>query len=298
MKGHIMKFKSFGRQLDAAIANGEDLSAQLEDCVEEAMGLHSGEYQTKKNTYIQSFPGAGKTFTAEKICKKNKLDPIIFRGATTMYAFAMRLCYEAYWNPAEQIPIIIDDCDALFTGEEHLNIMKDFFDVTNTFSWAKGVSETMAGVKGNEKMVEAIQAAKAPGVGMQFSTEKFSTLVLSNRVLTSTTDLKTKRVRTTKQTIGEAAIRSRVQYVSTFSNLTDDENWGWLAYIVLNSSHFEDIKKNKFTLTVEQKQELLTWMHYNWSGISDPSMRTVGELAGKMKRDPEGYINKWNLMLG
>lgn len=288
-----VKHKSFGKDLDFCIEKGYDQTRKLQGHYYDFYTGANSDFQTKRNWYISSFPGAGKTYTGIQMAKHLQMEPVRFSTNATMFGLAMRLVYEAYYSKEEVISIWIDDMDAFFTGDDNLNTMKSLMDTTEPhLSWNKGVPKQYLANK--PELEEAIAHFEVPGVGFVIPTERFTRfrfLTTSNHTLTTTTDIRTGKVRKTRQADGESAIYSRV-IVKSF-DLPQDENWGWLASIVLTMPHFEAVSGKTFTISAADKYELLTWLHSHWDRLGDTSLRTVGEMASVMKLNPDGYLNDW-----
>ena len=287
------KHKSFGKDLDFCIEKGYDQTRKLQGHYYDFYTGANSDFQTKRNWYISSFPGAGKTYTVMQMAKHLQMEPVRFSTNATMFGLAMRLVHEAYYSREDVISIWIDDMDAFFTGDDNLNTMKSLLDTTEPhLSWNKGVPKQYLANK--PELEEAIANFEVPGVGFVIPTESFTRfrfLITSNHTLTTTTDIRTGKVRKTRQADGESAIYSRV--IAKSFDLPQDENWGWLASIVLTMPHFEAVSGKTFTISATDKYELLTWLHSHWDRLGDTSLRTVGEMASAMKLNPEGYLNDW-----
>jgi hypothetical protein len=68
-----------------------------------------------------------------------------------------------------------------------------------------------------------------------------------------------------------------------------EKQWGWTDYVLGGTQPFEG-----HDLSKAQKEELMGWMHSNWSKLRSTSYRTVRRLAEAMINDPENYVDQWS----
>jgi hypothetical protein len=81
------------------------------------------------------------------------------------------------------------------------------------------------------------------------------------------------------------AIRSRCKPADF--DLTKDEQWGWIADVIMN--------ENCIDLSEEDKMALLDWMDNNWDRMNERSIRTAEKMAEVIVDDPTGYRDTWEI---
>jgi hypothetical protein len=84
------------------------------------------------------------------------------------------------------------------------------------------------------------------------------------------------------------AIRSRCQ--TNDFDLSWDEQWGWIADVVLNTNVISENVE-----TEDEKKLLLDWMYNNWDNMTERSIRTAEKMAEAMEDDPTGYRDDWEI---
>lgn len=271
------------------IKRGEELTANLQHNVEIALGLHNLEHVVKRHYYIYSPPGAGKTFTVQTTSDKHQVKLVKFQGNTSIFGFCATIASAAYMAKGSPLVVWIDDCDGLFLDIDGLNLMKGVLDEDrNILSYNKSmfsyIQQLEKSFDSNANFIaEAMKYFQpAGGMGIEVPTSNLTFVVTSNLRLTApSAEIRQKRK------MSEAAIRDRVNYIEY--DLTDEENWGWVAGQLLNN----DI----LNLKQEQKVVLLKWLYENWDRMPSRSMRAVRDLAARMLNSPETYMTAWNLML-
>lgn len=276
-----------------SMLHGVTLTDQLREIVEQALGLRPHLAEAKRNTLIQSQPGAGKTFTVKATAKAHNINLIEIAGQATPWALVAKLVkilYKLNPNPAiTDIPIWIDDCDSLFTDEKVLNLMKIMLDTDEPrISWDTSVLNHISSAKksGDTDLANALEYFSNGGVGIEVPLDKCRFLITTNKQFKSVRDIS---ARTPARTLHEIAIRDRVVY--RVFDLTNDHAWGWMASVAINEDIFKD---NNFSLTDEQMLLLLKTFHYNWDRLTSCSMRAVKDAAAVLYNNPDKFTDQFN----
>lgn len=268
-----------------AIDNGLKLTDRLIKYTEDSLGLRKNLVRTKKNTIIWSPPGAGKTFTVNDTCKKNKIKPIKFHGHSTLNAFAIAMAVHAYKSKAPQT-VWIDDCDSFFHDDEAINVLAGCLDQErNILAWNVNMGSEINRAKkaGNDLVAEAIQHFTNDGVGLEVPTDQFQFLITTNKKLASK-----KEISKNQKKMNEHKIRDRVQWRGF--DITKDEAWGWMASIMLNTNVF---REDGFVLDNTQTHMLLDTFYKHWDDLTANSMRTVKEAGAMLYNNPNDFMDEF-----
>ncbi len=285
---------AFSDKQQTYIKQGGILTAKLRAMISDALGITKNEVETKRHTYIFSPPGAGKTFTTQKLAAEHGVPLVKIQGSSSMNAFIIQLATAVYaleqgHLKGKEILVWIDDCDSLFMEPEYLNVMKGALDQErNVAAWNKNlinvVNQYLKSENPNEQFIgEALRSFQKQGtVGIEVPTDRIRFLVTSNKSLTApSAELRTPRK------MHEAAIRDRVAYKDF--TLDRHRQWGWVAHIALQAP--------MSGISTEHREELLRWMWDNWERLPATSMRSVNELAAMVVNFPTDYEDHWELYL-
>ena len=238
-----MKLKPFTVQQKHYIARGNVLTEQLSEKVTHALGVTKQRVNPKRHHYIVSDPGAGKTYTVQKIADLYKIPLVKIQGAASMNAIIVYLATIAYTRTDKKLFIWIDDCDYIFMDNSSLSVMKGAIDEDrNILVWNKNMATQIliyenSSNESDKIKAEALRSYQPPGsVGVEIPTDNMTFIITSNRFLTKpNSDLDTHRK------MNEAAIRDRVIY--THYNLSAGESWGWVASILLSTRKILGLNK-------------------------------------------------------
>ena len=269
-----------------AIKNGYDLTDRLKRYTKEALGVSKGQFETKRHTIIWSGPGAGKTFTVNDECNKNRIKPIKFHGNTSMSAFAQLMAVHAYKNPKATKIVWVDDCDGFFIDSDSLNVMKGVLDQDrNILGWNVNMSTEIAKAEkaGNDVVAEAIRHFSTEGVGLEVPTDTFRFIITTNKKLAS----KQEALKSQKK-MDEHAVRDRCNFRSF--DITSEEAWGWMASNMLSTNVFAE---HGFKLSDTDLHMILDTFYRHWDKLSANSMRTVMEAGAMLKNSPETFADEF-----
>jgi ribosomal protein L39E len=269
-----------------AILNGLELTARLEKYAEQSLGLRPDLVETKRNTFIWSPPGAGKTFNVRNVARAANLDYVQFHGRASLNAFVMKMAKACYLRQNQDIPVWIDDCDAFFTEIQSLNFMKIVLDNDEpVISWDVNVGGQISKAEkiGDLDLVAALAHWDNGGVGIEIPVDNCRFTITTNKQLASKQDL-TKN----KKNIHEHAIRDRVNWRAF--NITEDDAWGWMASVMISNDVFQE---DGFTLDQDQLYTLLRQFKTYWPNLNANSMRTVKEAGALLFNNPKSFADEF-----
>lgn len=241
-----------------------------------------------RHTYIYSPPGLGKTHTVEKAVENTGVNFVTISGNISMFSFGIQLAVTNHVIPKdEQVVVVVDDCDEILKNEINVNIMKNVLSGKEVYSYEKSLQSQWNNLSDLQK--EAVEKHSSPSrMGFVVPTNRFVFIFTSNFKLPTDDDVKTARDKGQAKANMKAhlnAIRSRCKPADF--ELTDDEQWGWIADVILNT--------NCVNLTYEDKIILLDWMYNNWEDMKERSIRTAEKMAEVIIEDPTGYRDTWEI---
>lgn len=245
---------------------------------------------SNENTIISSTPGLGKSYETEEFMKTMNNKPLFFSGTPSMPAFIVDIATAVYLSNNQPLFVVLDDCDLLFL-DVNTNTTKKMFDQTKKLKYNK----VTTGLKAfcNELQWEAIQHFTKPDrAGFEVPLDNVTVLILTNKHLPTINEvnaLDTGSKRYSVQT-DLHAIRRRVDYQEIGMN--DDELWGYVAHITLNSNICQKILPN---IQQSQIEQLLIWCRYNWANVTERNLSLIEKLTKEIKNYPNNYLDMWNI---
>lgn len=277
----------FSHRQISAIERGALRRERLVNLVATIISLHPDE---KYNSlYVYSPPGLGKTFTVSEFLQLSNITHFSITGNTSLFAFGIQLAVINYLNPDnEQVIIHVDDCDEIFKNEANCNAMKKILDTDKVFVYEKSLSSQWNSL--SEVQKSAIEAHSDPtkmGFVVPVHTMKF--IFTSNFQLPTDDEVANARKKSKSRAIlmsHRNAIRSRCK-VADF-DLSFEEHWGWLGDVVLNTSCLDTRE-----LSVQEKVSILDFLYYNWTKLTERSIRLIEKMAITLKQDPRNYKTIW-----
>lgn len=269
----------------SAIHNGLELTARLEKYTQQALGLRPEIVETKRNTYIWSPPGAGKTFAVRNTALQANLKTIDFHGNASLSGFVNGMAKLMYrLKDATVVPIWIDDCDIFFSDKTGLDFFKIVLDNDQpAISWSKNINILLGAAKKNDPVLHEALSYWGGEQGIYIPLNNCRFIITSNKDLAVRADIGKK-----KTSIDEHAVRDRVSYRSF--NITNDQAWGWTASTVITTNVFKD---NGFELTPDQLMLLLNTFYFNWKNLTANSMRTVKEAGALLYDNPDSFADEF-----
>ena len=243
------------------------------------------------DTYFFSPPGTGKSYSIKHHLSNSDIKHFIVSGNVSMYAFGVSLCVINYLNKlAEQIIIVVDDCDEIFATEASCNTMKNVLDGVRTFTYEKSLQSQWPNL--SELQKEAIKAHQnEEKCGFSVPCDNMSFVFLSNFKLPIddvVREAREKNQSKSKLLAHKNAIRSRCN-VADF-DLKNEAHWGWIADVALNTNCLNPIEYSQ-----EEKIEILNFIWTNWKDLTERSIRLLEKMAIILKQYPDSYNTIWEI---
>ena len=243
------------------------------------------------DTYFFSPPGTGKSYSIKHHLSNSDIKHFIVSGNVSMYAFGVSLCVINYLNKlAEQIIIVVDDCDEIFATEASCNTMKNVLDGVRTFTYEKSLQSQWPNL--SELQKEAIRAHQnEEKCGFSVPCNNMSFVFLSNFKLPIddvVREAREKNQSKSKLLAHKNAIRSRCN-VADF-DLKNEAHWGWIADVALNTNCLNPIEYSQ-----EEKIEILNFIWTNWKDLTERSIRLLEKMAIILKQYPDSYSTIWEI---
>jgi hypothetical protein len=239
-----------------------------------------------RHHHLYSEGGLGKTYAVQAAVAQTQIPYFTISGNISMFAFGVQLAVINHNIPeGQEVAIIVDDCDELFKNETNINIMKKALDKDAVFSYEKSLQAQWSNL--TEAQQIAIEAhSNDRQMGFTVPTNRMKFIVTSNIKLPTNEDVKI------AQEKGQARARHlnhmyaiRTRFKNSDIDLTSNEQWGWIADVVLD--------ENSFKIPYNDKVILLDWMFSNWDNMNERSIRTAEKMIETMVEDPTGYKDEW-----
>ena len=266
-----------------AINKGKVKRARLVKIAQRAVKQKSA-----RPTYIYSPPGLGKTFTVNQAIKNTKSRQYTISGNVSMFAFGVQMATIAYLDKSKHIIVNVDDCDEILKNEQNINILKNMLEGSKRYTYNKSMTSQMVHLADIQR--DAIDHFSDPNMlGYSVPVDRFNFVFTSNLQLPFDDEVEDANLKgRAKATLlaHRNAIRSRCQ--TNDFNLEWDEQWGWVADVVLNTEILNNITK-------KEKNILLDWMYCNYDDMTERSIRTAEKMASAIVDDPTGYISDWEI---
>ena len=279
------------------IQSGKQHRARLRQAIHLAVQKTS-----KRNFYIQSPPGLGKSFTVKDEFRKANIYVIDetnntppkgadicypLEGNTSLWAFTLDLAIiVANRDPKKHIYLFMDDCDNLLGNKDSVNTLKIALE-QNKLNYNKSLSAQYHQL--NELEQAAIDHFRVEGRnGITIPLENMTIIWCSNYKLADAQDIAKVQKGTTKwqKFIDEEALRRRLN--ARDYDVNNMVKWGWVADCILNET--PPTMKNA---TKEQLEQIVTWMQLKWNMLKEQNITLAEKLYEEMCTHPSDYISFW-----
>ena len=285
----IKKITHFGMSQTEALDRGGKHRKRLLQLVGNINSVKGNEKYP--HLYIYSPPGLGKTFTVKNHLEESKIFNVPVFGNVSMFAFGIQLAVIAFENHFNhKVIVYVDDCDELFKTEVSCNTMKNVLDGNKTFTYEKSLASQWSHLSDLQK--DAITYFSTEGKsGFSVPTDNLVFVFTSNFKLPIDDDVREARAKGKSKSVligHKNAIRSRCR-VADF-DLSDEEEWGWIADVVLNTNCLDHLR-----ISESDRQVILDFLWYNWNHLTERSIRLVEKMSGTMIEYPENYKSVWEI---
>jgi hypothetical protein len=295
----MIKFKS--EELNLLVQTGKFVDEQSREFIKDRLGIKKKKVESKRHTILSGPPGVGKTYGTIDECNKAGVNYKLIEPGSSDIEIALKLAVGVHLlKPNEELNLLADDADDLIFGElKKLNKWKIALADMNSdqgiiphYTHPVSMSGTLSnlqkqvdsGDKSKQIIIDAIKKFSVKdGLGLSIPMDRVRVIVLCN------TDLEDEKTfsRNKKMKAAIDPVRDRMKYKRI--NLNWEKQWGWTAYVLGETQPFKN-----YPLKMEQKVELMTWMHSKWDKLRSTSYRTVKSLAEAMINYPNNYYDAWN----
>jgi len=277
------KYQLLNNKHQLLIGNGQLHRSQLKKAVQRAIAKVS-----KRDFYIFSPPGLGKTYTTEQEFAKQGITPLTIEGNTSLWGFTVDLAMIMMLrDPKKHIYLFIDDCDNLLLHKDSVNTLK--------IALAKGLLKYNKQLMVQYAMLDDVQKAAidmfrvAGRNAVEIPLSNMTIIWCSNYRLADQQDLaEIKDTTSTKymKAIDENALRRRLN--AKDYTMPKDQMWGWIADCILNETP-PSMKKS----TLFEKERILLFMYENIDRVKELNISFAEKLYEEMLIDPVSYDTAW-----
>lgn len=242
--------------------------------------------KTKRDFYIYSPPGLGKTFTTEQAFAKHAIEPVRIQGNNSLFGFVVDMAMiQTYRDPNQHLFIFIDDCDNLLLHQDSVNTLKIALQ-NGILNYNKNL-----GAQYNiltEEQRECVDNFRVQGRnGVSVPLKNMTIIWCSNYKLADQKDVADANSDNKRQKyIDEEALRRRLN--ARDYELEGDILWGWIADCILNET-----PPSMKAATRLELEHILTWMHSNWDQLKEHNISFAEKLYEEMTLDPDSYLTAW-----
>jgi hypothetical protein len=264
------------------ITSGARHRARLRDAISRAINKKS-----KRDFYIFSPPGLGKTYTVEDEFSTQKVSPVVIKGNTSLFGFMVDLAMIVSMRDLKKhLFLFIDDCDNLLLHKDSVNTLKIALD-ENVLNYNKSLGAQYHQLEEDQK--QAIDSFRVEGRnGVSVPLDNMTIIWCSNYKLADSQDVAKVEKYTTKwqKFTDEEALRRRLN--ARDYDVDGKVKWGWIADCVLNETP-PALKQ----ATKKQLEQIVVWMYDHWDSLKEHNISFAEKLFEEMQHDPISYTSTW-----
>jgi hypothetical protein len=255
---------------------------RLRDAVDRSINKKS-----KRDFYIFSPPGLGKTYTVEDEFKKQGITPVRIEGNTSLFGFVVDLAMiVSLRKPGQHIYLFIDDCDNLLLHKDSVNTLKIALS-KNILNYNKALTAQYNQL--NEDQQYALDQFRVQGRnGVEIPLDNMTIIWCSNYKLADTQDVAKCAKHTTKwqKFTDEEALRRRLN--ARDYDVEGNTKWGWIADCIINET-----PPALATATKQQLEHIVVWMFDHWNVLKEHNISFAEKLYEEMQYNPDEYTSFW-----
>lgn len=241
---------------------------------------------TKRDFYIFSPPGLGKTHTTEQVFDKHGITPIRIQGNNSLFGFVVDMAMiQTNRDPKQHLYLFIDDCDNLLLHQDSVNTLKIALQ-NGYLNYNKNLGAQYNTLEDFQK--ECLDNFRVQGRnGVSIPLNNMTIIWCSNYKLADQKDVANATSDAKKQKyIDEEALRRRLN--ARDYELEGDMLWGWIADCILNET-----PKSMANATRMELEQILVWMNSNWDNLREHNISFAEKLYEEMVLDPDSYLTAW-----
>ena len=280
-----MAIRLISEEQELYIQQGKLNRARLRKAIERAVNRN-----TKRDFYIFSPPGLGKSFTTEAVFSEQNITPAVIKGNTSLFGFtvdiAMIMSARALHAPGEHLYLFIDDCDNLLLHQDSVNTLKIALN-DRILNYNKSLGAQYAQLEEDQQAaIDYFRVAGRNGISIPLDNVTIiwcSNYQLADQIKTNsaTSDIRRQKYR------DEEALRRRLN--ARDYDVHGDALWGWIADCVLNET-----PPSMQCAERDQLEHILNWMHANWDNLKEHNISFAEKLYEEMELDPDSYTTAWD----
>lgn len=242
--------------------------------------------KTKRDFYIFSPPGLGKTYTCNQVFSDKNITPCEIKGNSSLFGFVVDLALiVSNRDPNEHIYLFIDDCDNLLLNIDSVNTLKIALD-ENRLVYNKQLSAQYNQLQ--EFQQECLDVFRKEGRnGVEIPLDNITIIWCSNyRLKDQSASNAAKSDNAYVKCINEEALRRRLN--ARDYDVKDEALWGWIADCVLNETPptMQDAHR-------DQLEQIVVWMYDNWDRLKEHNISFAEKLFEEMVIEPDDYLTAW-----
>lgn len=280
----MAKIKYIGEEHELFIEQGRLNRSRLRSAIERAINK-----STKRDFYIFSPPGLGKSYTTEQVFAQYGITPAVIKGNNSLFGFVtdMALIMQARElnDPNGHVFLFIDDCDNLLLHSDSVNTLKIALN-DRKLNYNKTLGAQYNQLEEHERA--AIDHYRVEGrIGVTIPLDNVTIIWCSNYKLADQTNTAAATTDKARQKCrDEEALRRRLN--ARDYDVSDMILWGWIADCVLNETPTSMQSADR-----EELEYILSWMKQNWTNLKEHNITFAEKLYEEMQLDPDSYLTAW-----
>jgi hypothetical protein len=279
-KSNRNSIKLISETQELFIQQGKLNRSRLREAIERAI-----DRKTKRDFYIFSPPGLGKSFTTDQTFANKNITPITIKGNTSLFGFTVDLALiMSNRDPSQHIYLFIDDCDNLLLHQDSVNTLKIALN-DGILNYNKALTAQYNQLDEDQQLaIDQFRVAGRNGVSVPL--DNLTIIWCSNYKLADQRDVNAATGNKKQKFIDEEALRRRLN--ARDYDVSGDILWGWIADCILNET-----PPSMSTASRIELEQILTWMHSNWDNLKEHNISFAEKLYEEMQLNPDSYTTNW-----
>lgn len=241
---------------------------------------------TKRDFYIYSPPGLGKTYTVDEVFAQQQIEPARIEGNNSLFGFVVDMALiVSNRDPKDHIYLFIDDCDNLLLHSDSVNTLKIALN-NRRLNYNKSLGAQYNQLEDWQQ--HAIDRFRVEGRnGITIPLDNMTIIWCSNYKLADQKDVNSATSDNQIQKYrDEEALRRRLN--ARDYDVKGDILWGWIADCVLHST-----PPSMQSAQRDELEQILNWMHSKWDNLREHNISFAEKLYEEMQLNPDSYLTNW-----